>query len=163
MAIGVGVVAALVLVGFGVMRVTGLWDRLLPPAPRQPIDFPTLEPGDRPNRYLVCPEDFCARSAPDAISPVFRVPVAVLAAAFRELLARQPALVIEGNEIDRLELVQRTPLMRWPDRITVRFLPLGPDSSTLAIYSRSTYGHSDLGANERRITAWLEQLAASLR
>lgn len=162
MAIGVGGVIAIVVVGFGVLRATGLWDRLLPPAPRQPIDFATLEPGERPNRYLVCPAGLCERATLHAASPVFPVPAAALAAAVRDVLARQPALVIESDAGDVLDVVQRTPLMRWPDRITLRIVPLGPTESGIAIFSRSTYGRSDLGANERRVRAWLDELAATL-
>ena len=54
----------------------------------------------------------------------------------------------------------RTPIVRWPDWVTVRFIPLGEDQSTLAIYSRSVYGRKDFGTNERRITDWLARLSA---
>jgi uncharacterized protein (DUF1499 family) len=44
----------------------------------------------------------------------------------------------------------------------VRFLETPDGGSTLAVYSRSFYGRSDLGANKKRLDAWLEQLAARL-
>jgi len=53
------------------------------------------------------------------------------------------------------DYIQRTALMRYPDSITVRFIALGSNRSTLGIYSRSHYGKSDLGVNEARIRAWL--------
>ncbi len=56
------------------------------------------------------------------------------------------------------DYVQRSSLMRFPDSITVRFISLNNDSSTLAIYSRSQYGYSDFGVNEARIRAWLAAL-----
>ncbi len=61
---------------------------------------------------------------------------------------------------DTLDLVARTLFVRWPDWVTVRFIPLGEKRSTLAIYSRSVYGRSDFGANKNRITNWLARLSA---
>jgi uncharacterized protein (DUF1499 family) len=52
--------------------------------------------------------------------------------------------------------------MDFPDSITVRFIPLTPDSATLAIYSRSHYGRNDFGVNEARIRAWLTALERAL-
>ena len=48
--------------------------------------------------------------------------------------------------------------MRYPDSITVRFLPLEEGRSTLAIYSRSHYGRSDFGVNKERVDGWLASL-----
>jgi uncharacterized protein (DUF1499 family) len=56
------------------------------------------------------------------------------------------------------DYIQRTELMRYPDSITVRFIPLADGQSTLAIYSRSHYGRSDFGVNQARIRAWLAAL-----
>ena len=48
--------------------------------------------------------------------------------------------------------------MEFPDTIQVDFLSLGENRSTLAIYSRSKYGYSDLGTNRARIERWLSRL-----
>lgn len=55
--------------------------------------------------------------------------------------------------------VQRTPTLQFPDTIVVRYVDRGPgERSTLAIYSRSQLGYSDLGVNRARIARWLDKL-----
>ena len=51
--------------------------------------------------------------------------------------------------------VERSRLMGYPDLITVRYFSLEANTSTLALYSRSLYGYSDLGVNQKRIEQWL--------
>jgi uncharacterized protein (DUF1499 family) len=53
--------------------------------------------------------------------------------------------------------------MRYPDLITVQFRPLDSTRSTLAIYSRSVYGYSDRGVNQRRVRQWLDRLSEAAR
>jgi uncharacterized protein (DUF1499 family) len=38
----------------------------------------------------------------------------------------------------------------------------GPDSSDLILYSRSVYGHGDLGVNRKRVETWLDGLQTKL-
>ncbi len=58
----------------------------------------------------------------------------------------------------RIEAVARTPLMRFPDDITIRIRAL-PDQARVDIRSASRYGRHDFGANARRI----RQFAAALQ
>jgi uncharacterized protein (DUF1499 family) len=127
------------------------------------VDFSTLKLVDKPNQYLVCPAGECAGQA-HAASPVYAVPAARLKAAWTAVVMRQPRVRVIGDEAGTGEMavVQRSKLMRFPDTVTVAFVPLADDRSTLYIYSRSTYGHSDLGVNEKRIKAWLAELSAEL-
>jgi uncharacterized protein (DUF1499 family) len=37
----------------------------------------------------------------------------------------------------------------------VEFVPLGPDRSSLALYSRSRYGEYDFAKNRKRVERWL--------
>jgi uncharacterized protein (DUF1499 family) len=67
-------------------------------------------------------------------------------------------LLGESNDGWQFDYVQRTAYWRLPDIITVRFIETEHGRSTLAVYSRSVYGHSDLGANKARIEAWLAKL-----
>jgi uncharacterized protein (DUF1499 family) len=53
--------------------------------------------------------------------------------------------------------------MRFPDTIVVRYLRLGENRSTLAIYSRSQLGRYDLGVNLARIERWLDKLRQEVR
>ena len=133
------------------------------PVQREPVDFPTLQLKNTPNQYLVCPEGYCAAPAHRA-APNFSVAVQVLQDAWFELIAAQPSTrVIAGDETARqFDIETLTPLVGFPDTITVRFLEAPAGGSTLAVYSRSFYGKSDFGANKKRLDAWLAQLTARL-
>ena len=131
------------------------------PIDRQPVDFATLQLKSSPNQYLVCPEGFCAAQA-HTTAPTFSVPVSELQTALLEVVAAQPSTeIIASNSAERqFDIETLTPLMGYPDTVTVRFIE-GPErSSTLAIYSRSHYGHSDIGANKKRIDSWLAEVIA---
>lgn len=133
------------------------------PVRREPVDFPTLQLKNTPNQYLVCPAGYCSAQA-HRIAPSFPVAVEELQDAWFELIAAQPSTeVIDRDEAARqFDIETLTPLVGFPDTITVRFLETSGGGSTLAVYSRSFYGKSDLGANEKRLDAWLEQLVARL-
>ena len=129
------------------------------PVDLSPIDFRTLTRPPRPNQYLVCPAHFCA-AAPDAVSPVYAISVGVLQGRWLAMVAQQPRVEQLAVSPDGLQydFLQRSQFFRFPDTITVRFIPLGETQSTLAIYSRSHYGYADFGVNRKRITAWLQAL-----
>ena len=77
-----------------------------------------------------------------------------------EIVRSAPRVTVEeGAAQGQVELVQRTRWLGFPDMITVEFYDRGRGRSNLAIYSRSRYGWSDLGANRARVEAWLDQLA----
>ncbi len=144
------------IAGFGRERVLSF---LFGPIDQTPIPFATLKKTPNPNQHLVCPENLCTET-PDAISPVFPIPADQLKQKWSEVMANQPNIdpevIDEGNET--FTYIQRTLLIRYPDSITVQFLPLNTTTSTLAIYSRSHYGKSDFGVNEKRIGKWLNAL-----
>ncbi|NYZ11266.1 DUF1499 domain-containing protein [Azospirillum sp. RWY-5-1] len=133
----------------------GVWPLLFGPGNREPV-FPAafVSPGS-PNWWLVCPPGLCA--AASAESPVFAVPADRLRAEVERMLVRDGAR-IEGGDARRIAAEVRTPLLRFPDLVSVEVRPLDGERSTLAILSRSVYGHSDLGTNRRRVTAWLDTL-----
>ncbi len=85
--------------------------------------------------------------------------------AWFELIATKPdTRVISADEAARqFDIETLTRLVGFPDTITVRFLETPEGGSTLAAYSRSLYGRSDLGANKKRLDAWLAELDARLR
>jgi uncharacterized protein (DUF1499 family) len=55
----------------------------------------------------------------------------------------------------RYVYIQHSPVFRFPDIITVEFVSLGPDRSSLALYSRSRYGEYDFLKNRSRVERWL--------
>ena len=161
---GVGLALAAVV---AVLLFTPLGDRPLtaffPVGQVAQVDFTRLEPGASPNWYLVCPPDYCS-AVPDAFSPVFGMPPGLLRQEWEVMLSTRPRVELLAESADGMQFdyVQRTARFRFPDIVTVRFLPIPPGQSTLAIYSRSIYGRSDLGANRARVDAWLSALRQQL-
>jgi uncharacterized protein (DUF1499 family) len=126
----------------------------------RPIDFTTNFKHNKPNQFLVCPENYCP-DKPNKIAPVFNVPSHQLAKAFAAMTTAQlPKVKIISRSDDgrQITYLQRSPILQFPDAITVRFIPLNDKTSTLAIYSRSKYGRKDLGMNPARVIHWLQRL-----
>ena len=131
----------------------------LPAGEAPVVEFATVQRPSTPNTYLVAPAGVTS-IAPDAAAPEFDVSPTELKARWERMAAAQPRVVKVGESQDgqQLDYVQRTRLVRYPDFITVRFLPLEGGRSTLAVYSRSVYGHGDMGVNKSRVTEWLKAL-----
>jgi uncharacterized protein (DUF1499 family) len=127
------------------------------------IDFAARNSAGRENVFAMCPSGFCTPQA-DRQSPVFAIPWERLRDAWQEMIAAQDHVEEVGIGADphRLTYIQRSAMLRFPDVVTVLFIALGDDRSTLAIDSRSRYGKGDLGVNRRRVTLWLEQLEQRL-
>jgi hypothetical protein len=131
--------------------------------PGEHIDIRALRDPIAGNAFLVCPPDYCQAMA--APSPVFALSEQHLAQLWDEMIAGQRNVVIVAEEpaAHRQVVIQHTPLLRFPDIVTVEFVALGADRSGLAIYSRARYGLSDFGTNRRRVLAWLSQVEALAR
>jgi len=148
-----------VVAAFAIAGPTRVWS-LFGPADLGPVTFEQLERRATPNDALACPADLCkARS--DMLSPRFAVDARVLRAAMEKILATEPNVTrVAADEATRTErFVQRSARLGFPDTIVVRYLEQPGERSTLAIYSRSQLGRSDLGANRERIARWLKKLA----
>lgn len=139
-----------------------LWVILLGPEDRAEVDFATLIRTGRPNSYLVCPPGMgCANV--DGTSPEWSVPVDLLRNEFVRLAGEQPRTRLLKKYSDlQFDFEQRSRWFRFPDTVSVRFVPLSGNRSTLALYSRSSYGYSDLGVNRDRVDDWLGQLKIRL-
>jgi uncharacterized protein (DUF1499 family) len=112
----------------------------------------------------VCPEELCTAVA-HREALVYDVSANELRDLWHELVIRQPLVeLLDGDDATLYYNYEaKTPVLQFPDTITVWFIPVSLTRSTLAIYSRSHYGHSDLGANKKRIDAWLDELDAAVR
>jgi uncharacterized protein (DUF1499 family) len=127
------------------------------------------------------PNSFRAGDGPAALFdrdvPVYPVDSATLASAWDRMIDGQPRVEIVQDDRVRVDddqsieglvtYVQRSRLFGFPDYVSVRFVPVpaladGRPASTLAIFSRSRLGQSDLGVNEKRVTAWLDELERAL-
>ncbi|MBL4863936.1 MAG: DUF1499 domain-containing protein [Rhodobiaceae bacterium] len=126
------------------------------------MDFKTFKLTRKPNQYLVTPEGFCENATSHRTAPVFTVRPQKLEDAFADIALAEPRVTRKTSDEGQRDFVQRSALMRFPDTITFEAIDLGNGKSTLAIYSRSAIGHSDLGVNKKRIDAWLKKLEAIL-
>jgi uncharacterized protein (DUF1499 family) len=128
------------------------------------IDFANLERKSSPNQYLIAPNGATPRARPDAQSPVFGITPDRLRDAFLAVTAEAPRTKLLEQSADglRLSLVQRSAILRFPDYIDVSILPAGGDGSTIAIYSRSRFGYSDMGVNQRRVEEWMTSLRGKI-
>ena len=111
------------------------------------IEFQSLQRVDKPNDYLVCPDGLCQAAR----------------AVVLEYVDSDPNIDTYRLDLNRqqFDFVERSRSMRFPDVVTVRFFDVDGQRSTLAIYSRSIYGYSDLGANKRRVKRWLSIIEPS--
>lgn len=78
-----------------------------------------------------------------------------------KVIATEPRVsLVESDDATLTErYIQRSALLKFPDTIVVRYIKKPEGGSTLAIYSRSQLGHSDLGVNLARLERWLRKLA----
>jgi uncharacterized protein (DUF1499 family) len=123
-----------------------------------PMDISRIERPATPNTALAAPAGFTP--APDIVVPSYKLPPARLYALARAMAASQPRTFASASYDDRLQAdwVVRSRVFNFPDLVTLQVIRSGTEGSTLVLYSRSVYGHSDLGVNKARLTAWLAAL-----
>lgn len=134
---------------------------LFGPVERQSVDFQTLEIRGSDNEFLMCSERYCTASEPHAASPVIPLPLKVVRGRFFEVLALRPKIRLLSIDAlaDQYVVEERSKVFGFPDTVTIRFFALDDDHTTVAIYSRSHYGESDLGVNEQRVRAWIDYMS----
>lgn len=127
-------------------------------------DFEDLPIVDTPNYYTVCPPDFC-NYEPSDISPVYPVEINKVIKSWKKVIDSQPRVTKLATDDDNYQYtyMQRSKLLRFPDIINVKFIPLENNHTTVAIYSQSKYGYSDMGVNKKRVELWLDLLMQKLQ
>lgn len=128
-----------------------------------PMDVAQLSRPASPNTALAAPAGF--QPAPDVVTPIYHVTAPRLYAAIQAVAAAQPRTYPAAAYPERLQAhwVARSAVFNFPDLVTAEAAPFGPDAATLVLYSRSIYGYGDLGANRRRVEAWLAALEQVLQ
>jgi uncharacterized protein (DUF1499 family) len=111
------------------------------------------------NGFFACQAGYCGVE-PGMVSPVFAIDADRLRQLWTEMLRGEDGIVTVRAEPERrrLVLVQHSAGLRFPDVITVEFVALDPDRSSVALYSRARYGKLDFGVNRRRVETWLARL-----
>jgi uncharacterized protein (DUF1499 family) len=154
-------IAVILVLTAGFLMRDRLWTLIGGPADQGPADFAGLVRSDKPNSFLLCPQTLCTSVTPDAEAPVFAMSAAALREKLHAITDAEPGTTRIDEDEEGERYVVRTPLMHFPDTVSVRYLPLGPDSASLAIYSRSLIGYSDMGTNRARVERWISTLQAS--
>lgn len=127
------------------------------------IDFSELTPPRRPNWCLALPEAWKGAHAKLSV-PSFPVARGRLREATVHAIREEPRtnLIRLDKQARQAEFEQRSAIFGFADRVVIEFVELGPEESSLAIYSRSKTGYWDLGVNCRRIRRWLAAVASEL-
>jgi uncharacterized protein (DUF1499 family) len=131
------------------------------PAP-PPMDTAQIVHPASPNTALAAPEGF--NPPPDIVTPSYAVQADRLFAQIQAVAVEQPRTYKAASYADRLQAhyVVRSALLNFPDLIMVQVTKADANSSTLIVYSRSVYGHSDFGVNRQRVASWLAALQIKL-
>lgn len=130
--------------------------------PPEPVEFDRLVLARSPNACLAAPAG--AHAGQHITVPPLPVDAATAWPVLRRLgerMARTTALG-EWPERRQAQWVERSALMNYPDVIAAELRPAA-GGAELFLYSRSLFGWSDMGANRKRVEAWLTALDAALR
>jgi uncharacterized protein (DUF1499 family) len=121
-------------------------------------DCATLLRPDTPNHWMVASGD--CESIADAAAPIFNVSADRQARAWRTLLEQLERVRVMPpcEQPFRIVAIASTRTFGFSDVVFIRTIRLGAGQSTVAIYSRSLVGKSDLGTNRKRVAAWLKRI-----
>ena len=163
--VGLGLLAFLVWRGPEPGGIDDVWTAIFGPPDLGPVDFATLRRRSSPNDALACPPGVCLKARADLEPPVYAVPGERLRLIVAQVAQQEPdtELVFAERWNDQDRYVARTALMRFPDTVNVEIIGQGEGRSTLAVYSRSQIGYSDMGANRERIARWLARIEAAAK
>lgn len=103
----------------------------------------------KPNEYRIAPEG-------DRLPILVPQAPADLGARLEAVALAEPRteLIAGGPEEGIMTFVQRSRVMGFPDAISIAVRP-EEGGSRLTVWSRSRFGHSDLGVNRARVERWL--------
>jgi hypothetical protein len=125
------------------------------------VEFETLKLGTLEDEYLACPEDFCLEATPNIIAPRFTQTITQLRTVLLDYVDRDRTITPQSMDIAKQQftfLVHDQP-KPFPDVVTVRFIDLYGQYSSVAIYSRTEIGKTKKGVNEKRVSRWLALLS----
>ena len=122
------------------------------------VDPAAVELRGTPNEFLAAPDGTTA-AEPDTETKVYPERPEALLARFDDIVRAQPHTKLVAGDVDSgmITYVQRTPVIGFPDYVTVKALPV-QDGAGLIIYSRSRFGEDDWGVNRQRVRSWLREL-----
>ena len=127
------------------------------------LNFKSLKRPPKPNTCLAAPDNHCLAADPDFAPPEFALTDRDLFSKLSELIAAERSFgrIESDAENLRMKFVATTGLMRFKDDVDIEIIPIDQANSTLAIYSRSRIGYSDLGANQKLVKKLIGQLTTN--
>jgi hypothetical protein len=126
------------------------------------VDPFTAVAATTPNHFRLAPDTLTEQEV-DQESPVLTGDVVEIARAFDAFVVNQRETIrLAGSPEEAwMTYVQRTPRLKIPDYISVKFVKLPEEGKVaVAIFSRSRFGNGDMGVNEARVQDWLTGLQA---
>ena len=122
------------------------------------VDPRAIAKPTRPNHWLIRPVGGDARPPDYAVDPaeLSRIVDAV------EMAQPRTRRVAGSVESGHMTYLTRTPLMGYPDYVSIRVHATEMGASFVA-FSRSRFGQSDLGANRARMELWLAAIDAAVQ
>ena len=122
-------------------------------------DFAQLRMRWRPNRWLMLPQGFESPARAHEAAPAFAEAPDALFRRLKAVVAAEPRIerLAEDRAGFRLELVQRSRIFRFPDRVSIAVAPCAGGSAP-ALYSRAVLGLYDFGVNRARVRRWAAAL-----
>jgi uncharacterized protein (DUF1499 family) len=133
-----------------------------------PVDFAHLPLVPKPNQAIVAPSTMVIETAkpvaPPIPSPVFAQSAEQVRDTLLQVVAAEPhtEVLFKSDDGMKLTFLQITPLMRYPDFVSVELLQRDDGYSEIAMYSRSVYGYGDIGVNGKRVERWLAKVNETL-
>lgn len=128
-----------------------VWLRSVPmPAEVWHVDPASITPPTSPNFVLRIGDD-----APRLAGTIPEVAARLDAVAVSEGAERIGGDVADGF----VTYVVRSRIFGFPDAVSIRLYEDG-DDVRVEIFSRSRFGHSDLGVNEARVARWIDTAAS---
>jgi uncharacterized protein (DUF1499 family) len=127
----------------------------------QPMDMARIVRPATPNTFLAGPAKMTP--TPDLTIPAMPITADALYQKAKAAFTKQPRTFVAADypQYRQIHFVVRSEILNYPDLVTVEIDPDGPTHGTITIWSRSVYGHSDLGVNKALVEAWLNALKTS--
>ncbi|NPD20831.1 DUF1499 domain-containing protein [Alterinioella nitratireducens] len=146
----------ILLIALALVAGLALMIRVAPMKPaRWHVDPETASRPSTPNAYILRDRD---GDAPAHVTPLS--PSDTAAALHRIVMSLPHTTRIAGDLAQgHATYVARTPLMRFPDAVSIKLTPAG-SGTRVAIFSRSRFGQSDFGANRARVARIVAALEA---
>lgn len=129
------------------------------------VDPRYVASSETPNSFRVA-KQVLTEFPVDIEAETYSVDAATLSEAFDRFVMEQPRVDRIAGSLDEawVTYVQISESLSFPDYISVQFYDYGDtQTSTIAIYSRSRFGHSDMGVNKARVESWLSSIVSFIQ